>query len=93
MDDHSARLLAFEFMATTDRRAGDVYRMCRRVLGHRATRRECRAVWSDAFDLLVVLIGDSETFAAGVRRRVDAAGRTSAARNSAKTEFKKASVA
>lgn len=77
MDDAAARLLAFEFMVATDRRAVDVYRLCRRVLGHRATRRECRALWSDAFDLLVVLIADSETFAAGIQRRVRAAGRRS----------------
>ncbi|MCG5239543.1 hypothetical protein MCW82_07145 [Azospirillum doebereinerae] len=77
MDDLSARVLAFHFMASTDRRADDVYRMCRRLLGHRETRREARAVWSDAFDLLVVLIADSETFAAGIRRRVLAAGRRS----------------
>ncbi len=93
MDEPSARLLAFEFMARTDRRASDVYRMCRRVLGHRATRRDERAVWSDAFDLLVVLIADSETFAAGIRRRVTVVGRMPASWGSTKVEAQKATVA
>lgn len=66
----SARLLAFRFMCLTDCRADDVYRLCRRLLGHRETCRETRAPWSDAFDLLVILISDSETFAASVRRYV-----------------------
>lgn len=73
MDDAAARLLAFRYMTTTARRAPDVYRWCRRLLGHRDRRRDCAALWSDAFDLLVVLLADSETFAAGIARRVAAA--------------------
>ena len=88
MNETDARVLAFRFMVSTDHRAVQVYRMCRRVLGHREARRDCRVVWSDAFDLLVVLIADSETFAAGIRRRVHAAER-----NSTMAEFKKAVAA
>lgn len=75
MDPLDARLLAFRFMVSTERRADDVYRWCRRLLGHRDRLRAMRVVWSDAFDLLVILITDSETFAAGIRRRVHAAER------------------
>ncbi|WP_372394015.1 hypothetical protein ABMY26_00930 (plasmid) [Azospirillum sp. HJ39] len=78
MDDAAARLLAFRYMASTDRRAADVYRWCRRLLGHRDRARDCNALWSDAFDLLVVLIADSETFAAGIARRVAVAERAAA---------------
>lgn len=88
MNETDARVLAFRFMVSTDHRAVQVYRMCRRVLGHREARLDCRVVWSDAFDLLVVLIADSETFAAGIRRRVLAAER-----NSTMAEFKKAVAA
>ncbi|CAO3440092.1 hypothetical protein [Azospirillum endophyticum] len=75
MDDAAARLLAFRYMTTTTRRAPDVYRWCRRLLGHRDRARDCNALWSDAFDLLAVLIADSETFAAGIARRVAVAER------------------
>lgn len=78
MDDAAARLLAFRYMTTTARRAPDVYRWCRRLLGHRDRHRDCGALWSDAFDLLVVLIADSETFAAGIARRVAAAEQVAA---------------
>jgi len=70
MKDLDARVLAFEFMCATDQRANEIYRLCRRLLGHRERRRDYHAVWSDAFELLAVLIADSETFAAGVRRRL-----------------------
>ncbi|WP_372400762.1 hypothetical protein ABMY26_36460 (plasmid) [Azospirillum sp. HJ39] len=85
MDILDAQVLAFRYMTLTDRRAPDVYRWCRRMLGHRDCRRDCRAVWSDAFGLLVVLIADSETFAAGIARRVAVAER-----NSTKTELGRA---
>lgn len=88
MDDAAARLLGFRYMVSTDRRAADVYRWCRRLLGHRDRRRDCTALWSDAFDLLVVLIADSELFAAGIRRRVLAAEQ-----GSTKTEQKRRGAA
>ncbi|MCG5240076.1 hypothetical protein ACIU1J_01855 [Azospirillum doebereinerae] len=84
MNEMDARVLAFRFMCVTEHRAAHVYRMCRRVLGHREARRESRAVWSDAYELLVVLTIDSETFAASLRRRVIAAER-----GSAMTEYKR----
>lgn len=86
MDILDAQVLAFRYMTSTDRRAPDVYRWCRRLLGHRDRRRDCRAVWSDAFGLLVVLIADSETFAAGVARRVAVAERAAAKFDQDRTE-------
>ncbi len=74
MDNLDARILAFQFMASTHQRADAVFAMCRRVLGFRGRQRS-RVVWSDAYELLAVLIADSETFAASIRRRVEAAAR------------------
>lgn len=74
MDALDARYLAYRFMVTTDRRAGEVFDLCRRVLGFRGRSRH-RVVWSDALDLLTVLIMDNGIFAAGIRRRVEAAER------------------
>lgn len=79
MDHEAARLLAFRFMVTTGQRADAVFASCRRTLGFRG-RQRTRVVWADAFDLLVVLIADSPTFAARILRAVEAAERRSVTR-------------
>lgn len=74
MDEIAARYLAYRYMTTTDRRAPEVYDLCRRLLGFRGRTRH-RVIWMDALDMVAMLAADNAMFAAGIRRRVEAAER------------------
>jgi hypothetical protein len=81
------KVLALHWLAASPRPARDVWEELRRLLGHRPSRRAHRVVWSDVWELAHVLIADSETFAARVRREVAAAERGTAGADL--TEFRR----
>lgn len=70
-----ARTLAARFMATTHRTVGDVATEALRLLGHPPRKCAARLIWSDVLELVAVLIAESPTYAARLRRAVAAADR------------------